>query len=230
MYRRSSHSRHWNGWYCDCRLLCLDNLSWCPKGACVLSVKWWWACWSLLWTTTVLKWVGGSPLVWWSVTLSVIVNPQAEVQQLMDKFCGILPSNYSTEVQICPSSPVHHPVLSFHYANPSPISFTHLLLSLPSCHSFTCTRSPAINTVSLACNTILSSDLGAFGDLCGECKLTYRHPLSNMLIWMTMLFCRTTPIKSVRSLTSVTPPLLISKWVCSCDWALLQWLCLNHWL
>ena len=182
MYRRSSHSRHWNGWYCDCRLLCLNNLSWCPKGACVLSVKWWWACWSLLWTATVLKWVGGSPLVWWSVTLSVIVNPQAEVQQLMDKFCGILPSNYSTEVQICPSSPVHHPDLSFHCANPSPISFTHLLLSLPSCRSFTCTRSPAVNTVSLVCNTILSSGLGAFGNLCGEYKLTYRHPLSNMLI------------------------------------------------
>ena len=119
---------------------------------------------------------------------------------------------------------------SFHCANPSPISFTHLLLLSPIMPFFTCTRSPAVNTVSLVCNTILSSDLGAFGNLCGECKLTYRHPLSNMLIWMTMLFCRTTPIKSVRSLTSVTPPLLISKWVCSCDWALLQWLCLNHWL
>ena len=103
-------------------------------------------------------------------------------------------------------------------------------LSLPSCRCFTCTRSPAVNTVSLACNTILFSGLGAFGDLCGEFKQTYRHPLSNMLMWMTMLFCRTTLIKSVRSLTSVTPPLLISKWVCSCDWDFLQWLCLNHWL
>lgn len=114
---------------------------------------------------------------------------------------------------------------------PPPIAFTHTSsLSLPSCRCFTCTRSPAVNTVSLACNTILFSGLGAFGDLCGECKPTYRHPLSNMLMWMTMLFCRTTPIKSVRSLTSVTPPLLISKWVCSCDWDLLQWLCLNYWL
>ena len=112
---------------------------------------------------------------------------------------------------------------------PPPISFTHLL-SLLSCRCFTCTRSPAVNTVSLACNTILFSGLGAFGDLCGEFKQTYRYPLSDMLMWMTMLFCRTTPIKSVRSLTSVTPPLLISKWVCSCDWDLLQWLCLNHWL
>lgn len=85
-------------------------------------------------------------------TLNVIVNPQAEVQQIMNAFCGILPSNYSTKVLICPSlsctihfpfslcmslhlSPSHTPIFSLRHS----FSYSYYICKLPllwmQCHT-----------------------------------------------------------------------------------------------
>lgn len=88
-------------------------------------------------------------VVWWSVMLNVIVNWQAEVQQIMDKFCGILPSNYSTEVWICPSLSY---TIRFTFSLCMSVSFahTHLLLSLPLCCSFSYMQTP------LQCHSVVT--------------------------------------------------------------------------